>query len=209
MPRIKFIEMKFISKTTVPLLLLIILLSLSSCFSSKVNKKYYEIYYSSAKLKKKALPYIIRVKRFDIDKIYDRYNVVNRTSAHELVYSKSQFWAVKPERMVTDLVTNQLKFQGIFQEVTTRFEKVPDYILTGRILVLDNLKSGEDVFARLSIELAIHDFKTNKVIISYKFEKRKEVLNKGMVYVAREMSEILKEEVNKFLLEAYEKLSNE
>jgi len=188
--------------------LILFLLSLSSCFNSKINKKYYEIYYSDVKAEKKALPYIIRVKRFGIDKIYDRYNVVNRSSAHELVYSKSKFWAVKPERMITDLVTNQIKTQAIFKEVTTKFEKIPNYILTGQILVLDNLKSEKDVFARMSMELIIYDFKSNKIINSYKFERRQAVPNKSMVYVSIEMSNILKEEVDKFLKETYEKLSN-
>ena len=200
--------MKIISKRNlVYFIFLIMLLSFSSCFNSKINKKYYEIYYSADKLDKEKLPYIIRVKRFSIDKIYDRYNIVKRSSAHELVYSKSQFWAVKPERMITDLVTNQIKSEGLFDEVTTKYEKIPDYILTGRILVLDNLKSEKDVFARLSIEFVIHDFKTNKIINSYRFERRKEVLNKSMVYVAIEMSAILKEEVDKFLIETYEKLA--
>jgi len=187
---------------------LIVLLSFTSCLNSKINKKYYEIYYSDVKVEKDVLPYIVRVKRFGIDKIYDRYNVVNRSSAHELVYSKSKFWAVKPERMITDLVTNQIKTQGIFKEVTTKYEKLPDYILTGQIIVLDNLKSEKDVFARMSMELIIYDFKTNKIVNSYKFERRQAVPNKSMVYVSVEMSNILKEEVDKFLKETYEKLSN-
>jgi hypothetical protein len=44
--------------------------------------------------------------------------------------------------------------------------------------------------------------------LNYKFERRKEVPNKSMVYVTREMSNILQEEVDKFLIETYEKLSD-
>jgi len=201
--------MKFIfKKNLVYLLFFIILLSISSCFSSKNNKKYYEIYYSSTKANKTPLPYIIRVKRFNIDKIYDRYNIVNRASAHELIYSKSNFWAVKPERMITDLITNQIKVKNLFREVTTKYEKSPDYVLTGRILVLDNIKSEKDVYARVSIEFTISEFRTNKIVNTYRFERRKEVLNKKMVYVTVEMSNIIKEEADKFLAETYEKLSN-
>ena len=194
-------------KKMVYILFILFLAFFSSCFSQKINKKYYEIYYKAQKTKQQQLPYIIRVKRFSIDKIYDRYNIVNRTSAYELEYSKSQFWAVKPERMIADLITNQIKVSNIFKDVTIKYDKIPDLVLSGRILVLDNIKSEKDVFARISIELKIFDFKTNKTLVNYRFERRKKVVNKSMVYVAREMSNILQEEVNKFLVEAYEKLS--
>lgn len=189
------------------ILFVLFLTLFSSCFSQKINKKYYEIYYKAKKTELKTLPYVIRVKRFSIDKIYDRYNIVNRTSAYELEYSKSQFWAVKPERMIADLITNQLKISNMFKDVTIKYDKIPDLLLSGRILVLDNIKSEKDVFARISIELKISDFKTNKTLVNYRFERRKKVVNKSMVYVSREMSNILQEEVDKFLIEAYDKLS--
>ncbi len=194
-------------KKMVYILFVLFLTLFSSCFSQKINKKYYEIYYNTKKSEVKTLPYVIRVKRFSIDKIYDRYNIVNRTSAYELEYSKSQFWAVKPERMIADLITNQLKISNMFKDVTIKYDKIPDLLLSGRILVLDNIKSEKDVFARISVELKIFDFKTNKTLVSYRFERRKKIVNKSMVYVAREMSNILQEEIDKFLIEAYDKLS--
>ena len=194
-------------KKIIYILFVLSLTFFSSCFSQKINKKYYEIYYKAQKTEKKPLPYVIRIKRFSIDKIYDRYNIVNRTSAYELEYSKSQFWAVKPERMIADLITNQIKISNMFKDVTIKYDKVPDLVLAGRILVLDNIKSEKDVYARISIELKIFDFKTNKTLVNYRFERRKQVVNKSMVYVAREMSNILQEEVDKFLAEAYDKLS--
>ena len=188
-------------------LLFFILPMFPSCFSQKINKKYYEIYYRGEKSNKKPLPYILRIKRFSIDKIYDRYNIVNRTSAYELEYSKTQFWAVKPERMIADLITNQVKLSGIFKDVTVKYDKIPDLVLSGRILVLDNIKSEKDIYARISMELKINDFRTNKTLVSYRFERRKKVVNKSMVYVAREMSDILQEEGTKFLELTYDKLS--
>ena len=60
-------------KKMVYILFILFLAFFSSCFSQKINKKYYEIYYKAQKTKQQQLPYIIRVKRFSIDKIYDRY----------------------------------------------------------------------------------------------------------------------------------------
>jgi ABC-type uncharacterized transport system auxiliary subunit len=93
------------------------------------------------------------VNKFNIDKIYDRFNIIDRTSSYELEYSKTKFWAVKPERMIADLITNQIKAKKMFKNVISKYNETPDFILYGRVLALDNIKSDEDVFARISIEL--------------------------------------------------------
>lgn len=185
------------------LLLAVFLIITTGCsfFSSPEKKHYYQLYYNVGTQPTEPLDAVVRIKPFDIDKVYKKFNIVYRKSQYELFYYNTHFWATRPEIMITDVISNHVVNKGLFKEVITRLDKKPDYIITGRILSIDEIDSGDRWFARVGLTLSFIDFNTNQVYVEKTFEKRKEVFNKKPSYVVRAMSELLEEGVDEFLTE--------
>lgn len=193
--------------------LLVISLFLSSCSlfsSSQQVKHYYQIYYRPKDSVKPPIAATVRIKTFDIDKIYKRYNIVYRSSFEEMFYYNTHFWASKPSDMITDIVANHISKQQVFSDVILSMDKKPDYVLSGRILALDEIVSGEESYARVSMLLELKDYKTDSVIVAHSFEKRKKTTEKEHkpVYVVRAMSEIIDSEIDVFISKIYETLES-
>jgi len=183
------------------LLILLSVIFFTGCFFSNnnSNKHYYQIYYKPKVSNRSPVDKIVRIKPFQIDKIYKRYNVVYRTSLFELFYYKTHLWAVKPDYMITDITYKHIKSSNLFKDVISKLNKKPDYVITGRISALDELDSGDKWYARVGIEFICRDFSTGDIIATHKFEKRKPVSNKQPVYVVRAMGEIIEQEIETFL----------
>lgn len=190
------------------LLLLITSVITTSCFKEPQKKHYYQIYYNNKKLDLKQINKIVRIKRFQVDKAYKRYNVIYRISPHELFYYRTHLWAVKPDDMVTDMVSTHVKQAGMFQEVLRKLEKRPDYEITGRILALDQIQSVDRWFARIIIVFNLVEFGSGKLIATYTHEDRREVFHPEPVYAIRAMSEMMERGVNLFLKKGHEAISH-
>ena len=149
----------------------------------------------------------LRVKTFAVDKVYRRHNIVYRKSLNEMFYYNTKFWASKPADMITDVVANHVIEAELFSDIILELTRRPDYILTGRVLALDEVDSGEKWFARVAIIFELKDYKTDRTLVSYSFERRKEVKNKDVVYVVRAIGEILEEETETFFNKIYETLN--
>lgn len=192
------------------LLLVSILLSSCSLFSSSQQiKHYYQIYYRPKENAKPPITATLRIKTFDADKIYKRYNMVYRSSFEEMFYYNTHFWATKPSDMITDLVANHISKQKVFSDIIISMEKKPDYVVSGRILALDEIVAGEKSFARVSLLLELKDYKTDSVVVAHTFEKRLEAAEKKPVYVVRAMGEIIDSEIDEFISKIYDSLDSE
>lgn len=193
---------------TVSILMLVLIMSSCSLFSSSAPvKQYYQIYYKPAKTEGKKISGTVRVRTFDVDKIYRRHNIVYRKSMYEMYYYNTQFWASKPGDMITDVFARHLAETELFSDVILELERRPDYVLTGRVLALDEVQSGEKTYARVSIVFELKDYKTDRSIISHSFEERKEVAKRETVQVVRAMGEIIEKETDIFFNKVYEALN--
>lgn len=179
-----------------------------SLFSSKTPKKHhYQIYYKPKKTLGRKISGTLRIKPFEVNKVYNRHNIVYRKSVHEMFYYNRKFWASKPSDMITDVLANHATETQLFSNIILELTKRPDYVLTGRILALDELDSEEKWFARVSLILELKDYKTSRTVVSHSFERRKEVKIKDVVYVVRAMGEIIEEEAEIFFNKIYETLN--
>ena len=199
-------------KKLVTLLLIAVSLCLSSCSllsSSKQHEKhYYQIYYRPKDGAKPPIEATLRIKSFDADKIYKRHNLVYRTSFEEMFYYNTHFWASKPADMITDLVANHISKQQVFSDIIISMDKRPDYVVSGRILALDEIVAGEKRFARVSLLLELKDYKTDTVVVAHTFERRQEAADKKPVYFVRAMSEIIDSEIDVFISKIYDALGS-
>ena len=173
-----------------------------SLFSSSKPqvKHYYQIHYEPEENgQHEPFNATLRIKTLDADKIYQRYNIVYRTSYEEMFYYNTHFWASRPSDMITDLVANHFSKQQVFSDIILSMEKKPKYVLSGRIRALDEFIEGEKSYARVSIVFELKDYKTNSVVVSHSFEKRKEAAEQKPLAVVQAMGEIINSETEVFI----------
>lgn len=188
--------MKKILKKQLFLLFSLIFFLISGCGNVPV-KKYYILNYEPDPLRyreyDKPYPYTIRVKEFEIEKAYDRPQLVYKKSPFELQYYFYQIWAVTPTRMISDVIHKHLQSTGIVSHVVRRFDegRVPDYELSGTIEAIEEYDSEEIWFAHISIRIVLTRTKDNRLIYSRHFDRRKKVLQHKPEYVIRVLSQIV------------------
>ncbi|MBD3321280.1 MAG: hypothetical protein GF350_09320 [Chitinivibrionales bacterium] len=178
------------------LLLLIAAMQLAFCAVPPI-KKYYLLNYQpinrTKRLNEAAYPYTIRLKELDIEEAYARPQIVYRQSAYQLRYYPYRVWAVKPTRMVTDLIQKHLLAENLVSHVVRRFDegKVPDYELSGVIEAIEEYDSEEIWFAHLAIWLRLTRLSDGRILYARQFDKRKRVFQNNPENVIKEMSAIM------------------
>jgi len=134
---------------------------------------------------------VLRIKPLDINYAYDKEKMVYRYSQFEFEYYHYQLWAVRPQKMISDLLRRYLTESEVVSRIVTKFtERTPDYELSGEVLAVEELDSGDSWFAHLALSLHMTAYGSDKVVWSYEFDDKKPVHNKAPVYVVKALSEI-------------------
>ena len=199
-------------KTGVLIVCFIALFTISSCslFSSKAPlKHYYQVYYQPQVGSGQPIKATLRIKTFNADKAYKKYNLVYRTSLEEMFYYNTHFWASRPDDMITDLVANHFAKQRVFSDIIITMDKKPNYVLSGRILALDEVIEDEKSFARVAIIFELQDYKTAEVVVAHSFDTKLETKGRKPVDVVRAMGEIINSETEIFISKIYETLESD
>jgi ABC-type uncharacterized transport system auxiliary subunit len=184
------------------LLLLCALLALIACCGNIPVKQYYVLNYVptplAARLLASPYPFTVRLKDFDIEDAYNRPQIVYRQSPFELRYYFYKIWAVKPSRMITDLVQKHLASVNFVSHVIRRYDEGlnPDYELAGLVEAIEEYDSDQLWFAHLAIRLTLTRVSDGRVVYSRVFDNRKRVYQYSPDNVVREMSSILEFIVN-------------
>lgn len=181
-------------KRHVPLILFVLILI--SC-GTPPKKEFFLISYDPPKLinKKRETPYpfTLRVKKFDIEKVYGKSNIVYRQSPFKLEYYGFRHWAVRPADMLTDLITAHLAHIKLVDVLVRRLDEAsqPDYELTALIDAIEEFDSEERWFAHLSIRYQLKRLSDEKIIYTRVFDNRREVPNHTPTDVVKKLSEIM------------------
>lgn len=156
-------------------------------------------------------PYTIRLRELDIEEAYNRPQIVYRQSPFQLRYYVYQVWAVKPTRMITDLLHKHLVTANLVSSIIRRFDEGPrpDYELNGTIEALEEYDSEELWFAHMCIRLNLVRLKDGTTIYTRRFDHRKKVFQHEPEYVIREMSALMEYIVNQAIHDIDVKLSQE
>ena len=160
-------------------------------------KKYFTLNYSpdplSQRLRQTAYPVTFRIREFNVEEAYARPQLVYRQSPYEVGYYYYRVWAIKPTRMITDLVIKHIATVGLIDHVVRRMDEgfKPQYDLTGVIEALEEYDNDEVWFAHMALRLNLIRLSDNKTVYSRRFDKRKQVHQHEPEYVIRELSEIM------------------
>lgn len=160
-------------------------------------RQYYVLNYVSANSTgakaNSVYPYTIRLKDLDIEDAYARQQIVYRQSPFELRYYIYKLWAVKPSRMVTDLVHKHFISSNLVSHVIRRYDEglKPDYELAGTIEAIEEYDSDELWFAHLALRFSLIRLSDGRTAYTRDFDNRKRVYKYSPESVVQEMSAIL------------------
>ncbi len=169
---------------------------LAACFggSTKQNR-YFVLHMNPSNTSPGAvIPGLARVRNLDAESTYDKFQIVVRRNPYELSYRDTDVWAVKPNRMISDLIARRLQEYGLFSGVTRELgEQRPDYTLDGDLHAVELYDSGDRLFAHLSLSLRLARFRDGEVMWTYSFNQRREVPTLEFAHAIRILSELLDE----------------
>ena len=160
-------------------------------------KQYYLLNYvpSASRDRLNPGPYrcIFRLKEFGVEEAYTRPQIVYRQSPFQLRYYVYRVWAVKPERMITDLFHKHLLTANLVSNVVRRFDEghKPDYEINGMIEAIEEYDSDELWFAHLATRISLTRIRDGRLMYSRRFDQRKRVFQHEPEYVVREMSALM------------------
>ncbi|MBN1578011.1 MAG: membrane integrity-associated transporter subunit PqiC [Chitinispirillaceae bacterium] len=134
-----------------------------------------------------------RLREFGVEEAYTRPQIVYRRSPFQLMYYVYRVWAVKPERMITDLFHKHLLTANLVSNVVRRFDEgnKPDYEVNGMIEAIEEYDSDELWFAHLALRVNLTRINDGRLMYSRRFDQRKRVFQHEPEYVVREMSALM------------------
>ncbi len=179
------------------------LLLLSGCFGASIERSYYVLHgVTISNLDGRPIAGHVRVRNMDTASIYEKFQIVVRRSPYELSYSETDVWAVKPNRMVADVIAEALSNSKQFSLVARELGDLrPDYILSGELHAVEVYQSDKDWFAHLALNMQLTRFATGETLLTYKFDERKPVPAATFAQFARAMSELLSTAMDEMHLE--------
>ena len=82
---------------------------IAGCSMGKIQtKNYYILSYTPAlqlaQESQRPYDFSLQVARFEVQRIFNRQNILYRFSPHQIQYYELQQWAVRPDDMITDVV---------------------------------------------------------------------------------------------------------
>jgi ABC-type uncharacterized transport system auxiliary subunit len=169
------------------------------------TKRYYTLNYVPAPLEDRirpgAYPFVVRVRDLSIEEAYARPQIVYRKSPFELEYYFFRVWAVKPARMVSDLIHKHLLASGLVNSVVRRYDEGtrPQFELGGTIEAIEEYDSEQLWFAHLALHLWMTRLADGKVVYSRRYDFRKPVMANRPDLVVKEMSMILEHTLNQLM----------
>jgi ABC-type uncharacterized transport system auxiliary subunit len=144
----------------------------------------------------------LRIRDLEITPAYDKDKMVYRFSPYQFQYYNYMLWAVKPNKMVSELVVRHMEHVGLFKVVSRDYgEARPDYELSGTLEAIEELDSGDEWFAHLAFSLRLTRYRDEVVIWSRRVDAKKRVYNKAPVYVVKALSQLMEEQMGQVVEE--------
>ncbi len=145
-------------------------------------------------------PLTIRLKPLDISRQYNDTRIVHKKSLYEVNYYQNKRWAVKPQKMISDLLLKYMIRNNLFRDIGVQYrETEPDYEIMGEIDAIEKFDSKDVWFAHMVITFSLMSYKDNKVVWRKTYDIRKEIYRKEMVLFIRGISVLLEELLGEFV----------
>lgn len=148
------------------------------------------------------VPAVIQVEGLDVDPSYDHLRIVYRISAVQMRHYRYRQWVTKPGRLFKVALQRYLRSTRRFRLVVLEPRPLPNYILRGRVVALEQLEDGkkrEIWSARVALRLRLHRSLDNKVVWRMDIDRRKRVKTRTPEAVVALMTKMLRAELDREL----------
>jgi ABC-type uncharacterized transport system auxiliary subunit len=117
--------------------------------------------------------------------------ILYQVGTHEVGAYEYHRWVETPDRVVQDSLLRLLRSSGKFQSVDTLRSNVkPDYVIQGKIYEFSEMDKPP-VFARVSLEIELHDGKTGRTVWSRIYTNEESVSGKEVPDVVHSLDQNL------------------
>jgi ABC-type uncharacterized transport system auxiliary subunit len=174
------------------LILLTLWLAAAACGATRPIKYYQlEIPSPTPATARDGFSVALQVGNIDSAPIIRDGRILYQTGTHELGAYEYHRWVETPDRVVQDSLVRLLRSSGKFQSVDTPRNIVkPDYILQGKIYEFQEVDKPQ-VFARVSLEIELHDAKTGRTVWSKIYTNEESVEGKDIPDVVHSLDQNL------------------
>ncbi len=192
----------------------LILIAVFGCTQLTVSRNYFILDYNpiieNPKLSlAKPLPYSVQVMDSRMPRTYDRSQIVIRYSAHKLSYSSQNIWAVRLSYLIPDLINKQIKSYNIFEQTQREYlENRPDYEIITYVNRVELFKNDFYTAAHLSMDYYLRKSDNHDNVVKYSFDIEQEISKNGMDLFAQKISNLIKEQTDKFLVKTIDYFNN-
>lgn len=148
------------------------------------------------------IPVVIQVEGLDVDPGYDHLRIVYRISPVQLRHYRFRQWVTKPGRLLTAALQRYLRVKNQFRLVTVAPQPLPNYILRGRIMAMEQVEEGkkrEKWSARVALHLRLHRSSDNKVVWRMRFDRQQRVKTRTPQAVVLLITRIIRAELDREL----------
>ena len=143
----------------------------TGCFGARsIERRYYMLHPSLQNVPDadQRLPGVVYVRDLEIDRVYDKFKLVIRKSPYVLLYSGSHAWAVRPNRMVSDILAETLSEANVFSSVSRQLAAGrPEYELSGTIRAIEAETGSDPWRAHVAIDLQLVRFDDGRILWRY------------------------------------------
>jgi len=142
-------------------------------------------------------PFALQVGRFEVQRIFNRQNIIYRYSPNRIQYYEIERWAVRPDYMIKDMIFKHLDAARLTNFVGIEFFEIkPDYRLEGTVESLEKFDAGDLFYAHLGMTFKMLKVADGQQVWDYSFDERRRVYSEEMVHTVAAMSGILQSHMN-------------
>ena len=136
----------------------------------------------------------VQVKTFDVQRAYNRTEIVFRRDQYELHRDPLHSWITRPGDLFTDAVQQYLRQADLFTYTggdRDFYDRRPDYVLTGIVKAVERFDSGDVWAAHLAISMELVRQENAQVIWQKDFDEERQVFFPEMKHTVAAFSQIL------------------
>lgn len=148
------------------------------------------------------VPAVIQVEGLDVDPSYDHLRIVYRVSPVQMRHYRYRQWVTKPGRLFKVALQRYLRSTRRFRLVVLEPRPLPNYILRGRVVALEQVEEGRrraQWSARVALQLRLHRSSDNKVVWRLGFDRKQRVKIRTPQAVVGLMTKLLRAELDREL----------
>ena len=191
------------------LFILILVIGIVNCSRKVIIRKYYlleaQATFPPAELElERPYEFKVVVKDFQVAKAFEQTRIAVRSATHELNYYFYHHWAVRPSAAISEFVYYLVDHAGLFDRCSRGYAVDADFVITGEIHTLERLRTQKNEEAHLRITFRLSDANDDRSLLTYDADRRTPFEGKSMNEFAGQMSLLLREETEAFIVKIVE-----